>query len=80
MLVCAYGMDEEALLPDDAAEALELPFVTPTGYGLGKWGWVTATLEEGQDIPLALFQEWIVESYRKQAPKRLLKELAARTA
>ena len=30
-------------LPQTAAEALELPYVEPTHYGLGKHGWVTAT-------------------------------------
>ncbi|MGB0952571.1 MAG: MmcQ/YjbR family DNA-binding protein [Planctomycetota bacterium] len=61
-------------LPQSSAEALKLPFCTPTGYGLGKWGWVTATIEQG-DIPIDLFQEWIDESYRSQAPKKLLKQL-----
>ena len=45
-------------------------------HGLGKWGWVTATLEKGK-IPVALFKEWIDESYRAQAPKRLVKQLDA---
>ncbi len=46
----------------------------PTGYGLGKWGWVTASIPKGK-IPTALFREWIDTSYRLQAPKRLLKGL-----
>jgi len=59
-----------------SAEALDLPFTTPTGYGLGKWGWVTAVIEKG-DIPVDLFKDWIDESYRAQAPKKLLRELDA---
>lgn len=61
-------------LPDSAEEALELPYCSPTGYGLGKWGWVTATLPKGK-IPMDLFKDWIDESYRAQAPKKLLKLL-----
>lgn len=61
-------------LPESAGEALELPYCEPTGYGLGKWGWVTASLPKGK-VPLDLFKDWIDESYRAQAPKRLVKEL-----
>ncbi|MCR9159195.1 MAG: MmcQ/YjbR family DNA-binding protein [Nannocystaceae bacterium] len=64
-------------LPETSAVALELPFTEPTGYGLGKWGWVTATIERGK-IPLSMLEAWIEESYRAQAPKRLIKELDAR--
>jgi predicted DNA-binding protein (MmcQ/YjbR family) len=58
-------------LPSSAEAALLLPFTTPTGYGLGKSGWVTAQFAAGQTPPLALLKEWIDESYRAQAPKRL---------
>jgi len=57
-------------------QALKLPFTTPTHYGLGKWGWVTATIEKGE-LPLELFKQWIDESYRYQAPKKLVRELDA---
>jgi len=57
-------------LKQTSAKALELPFTTPTGYGLGKWSWVTATIVKG-DIPTELFKEWLDESYRDQAPKKL---------
>lgn len=63
-------------LPHSHEEALKLPYCTPTGYGLGKWGWVTATIETGT-IPVDQFKEWIDESYRAQAPKKFLKELDA---
>jgi predicted DNA-binding protein (MmcQ/YjbR family) len=58
-------------LPRSADSALALPFTTPTAYGLGKSGWVTATFPDGTPVPLELLQEWIDESYRAQAPKRL---------
>lgn len=59
----------ECKLPRSAATALALPFTTPTGYGLGKWGWVTATFESGQQIPVEMLKRWIDESYRAQAPR-----------
>lgn len=59
-------------LPFSAAEAREMSFVTPTGYGLGKSGWVTATWPEDVADPMALFRSWIDESYRAQAPKKLI--------
>ena len=61
-------------LPHSAEEALSLPFVTPAAYGLGKSGWVNAELPNGP-VPIELFQAWIDESYRAQAPKRLLASL-----
>jgi predicted DNA-binding protein (MmcQ/YjbR family) len=64
-------------LPQTHAEALWLPFAKPTGYGLGKSGWVTATFEAGDEPPLELFKAWIDESYRAQAPKKLVKSLDA---
>jgi predicted DNA-binding protein (MmcQ/YjbR family) len=59
-------------LPFTGPEARELPFVQPTGYGLGKSGWVTASWPEGLPDPMALFRAWIDESYRAQAPKKLV--------
>jgi predicted DNA-binding protein (MmcQ/YjbR family) len=67
-------------LPDSAADALDLPFAEPTGYGLGKAGWVTASFEPGDSIPLDLLTLWIEESYRAIAPKKLVAELDAKGA
>jgi predicted DNA-binding protein (MmcQ/YjbR family) len=58
--------------------ALDLPYAQPTGYGLGKSGWVTFTPADGDMPALEQMKEWIDESYRAQAPKRLVKELDAR--
>jgi predicted DNA-binding protein (MmcQ/YjbR family) len=63
-------------LPQSATAALMLPFTKPTAYGLGKSGWVTAEFPEGQAPPVDLLKEWIDESYRAQAPKRLVALLA----
>lgn len=59
-------------LPFSGAEAREMPFVTPTAYGLGKSGWVTATWPEDIADPMSMFRAWIDESYRAQAPKKLI--------
>jgi predicted DNA-binding protein (MmcQ/YjbR family) len=58
-------------LPRSATLALGLPFVKPTGYGLGKSGWVTATFGSKQRPNLSMLKQWIDESYRAVAPKKL---------
>jgi predicted DNA-binding protein (MmcQ/YjbR family) len=64
-------------LPQSSDEALSLPFTAPTEYGLGKSGWVSATFADDQAVPVDLLKQWIDESYRAQAPKRLSRGLAA---
>ncbi len=64
-------------LPQSGQDALWLPFVKPTAYGLGKSGWVTAELADGEPIPVDMFKAWIEESYRAQAPKKMLTLLGA---
>ena len=51
-------------------EALQLPFAEPTGYGLGKSGWVTARFAPGDEPPLGILCDWIDESYALVAPKK----------
>lgn len=62
-------------LPMSCAAALTLPFTEPSGYGLGKSGWVTATFAKGKAPPIDMLKEWLDESYRAQAPKRLVAKL-----
>lgn len=64
-------------LPVSAEMAVTLSWVEPTGYGLGKSGWVTARLKPGADIDLETMKGWIEQSYRAVAPKTLVKSLAA---
>lgn len=62
-------------LPHSAEQALLSDAVAPMGYGLGKWGWVVAHLE-GPDAPEAgVIEDWIDESYRAVAPKKLIAQL-----
>ncbi|MFL6261188.1 MAG: MmcQ/YjbR family DNA-binding protein [Thermoanaerobaculia bacterium] len=75
------AVDEEGLslslkLPASGVMALALPFTSPTGYGLGKSGWVTCRFAPGDEIPFELLAEWLDESYRAIAPKKLAARLA----
>jgi predicted DNA-binding protein (MmcQ/YjbR family) len=74
------GLSLSVKLPGSATLALDLPFASPTGYGLGKSGWVTARFGARQRPPLPLLGRWIDESYRAVAPKRLSAALDERTA
>jgi len=62
-------------LPESGLDVLVQPFAEPTGYGLGKSGWVTVRFERGKHRPLAELRAWIEESYRAVAPKTLVKQL-----
>ncbi|MGW1074678.1 MmcQ/YjbR family DNA-binding protein [Streptomyces sp. NPDC002537] len=63
--------DEEA-----HGHALAVPGAVPTGYGLGRSGWVTIPLTGGS-APVELLCDWVEESYRTIAPKKLVAELDA---
>jgi predicted DNA-binding protein (MmcQ/YjbR family) len=69
------GLNLSMKLPVSGSEALGLPFASPTGYGLGKSGWVTARFEAGDEVPVEMIREWIDESFRAVAPKRVVAEL-----
>jgi predicted DNA-binding protein (MmcQ/YjbR family) len=64
-----------AKLPASAGVALKLPFASPTEYGLGKSGWVTARLPRKGRLPVDILKLWIDESYRAIAPKKLVAQL-----
>ena len=44
-------------LPDSGKQAVQLPFAKPTGYGLGKSGWVTASFGPKDKVPLELLED-----------------------
>jgi predicted DNA-binding protein (MmcQ/YjbR family) len=50
--------------------AMSVPGAAPTGYGLGKAGWVTLPLSAGVP-PVDVLCDWLEESYRAVAPKKL---------
>lgn len=53
----------------DFAEVFD--FAAPSGYGLGKSGWITCSFRPGEEPDLALLKRWLAESYRAVAPKKL---------
>jgi predicted DNA-binding protein (MmcQ/YjbR family) len=57
--------------------ALGLPNVEPSGYGLGRAGWVTIWVKKPGQPPIDLLKAWIDESYRTVAPKRLVASLTS---
>jgi predicted DNA-binding protein (MmcQ/YjbR family) len=71
------GLGLSVKLPSSGTMALMFPFATPTGYGLGKSGWVSARFEAGEAPPVELLRAWIDESYRAVAPKTMVARLPA---
>ena len=62
-------------LPHSGLLALSLPFAEPTGYGLGKSGWVTARFQAKDSPTVAVLERWVEESYRTIAPKKIAARL-----
>ncbi|MEL6365217.1 MAG: MmcQ/YjbR family DNA-binding protein [Pseudomonadota bacterium] len=58
-------------LPTSSEMALTLPFAEPAGYNLARSGWVTVKFAPDDAPPEDLLMEWIDQSYRAIAPKKL---------
>jgi predicted DNA-binding protein (MmcQ/YjbR family) len=74
------GLGLSVKLPHSQQAALMLPFATPTGYGLGKSGWVSAQFAKGDKPPLEMLRQWVDESYRSIAPKKLVDQIGTGAA
>jgi len=61
-------------LQESHPHALSIEGAEPTGYGLGASGWVTVPLR-APGVSVGLLRDWVEESYRIVAPKRLVAEL-----
>jgi predicted DNA-binding protein (MmcQ/YjbR family) len=61
-------------LLDSHDQALSLPGAAPTGYGLGKAGWVSVPFDDATP-PVDVLTDWVEESYRLVAPKRIAAQL-----
>ena len=59
-------------LTESHDHALSIPDAVPSGYGLGKAGWVTLPVASAD---ADLLTDWVPESYRNVAPKKLAAEL-----
>ena len=76
----SHPMGVTVKLKDEAAHAhaLSCPGAEPAGYGLGRAGWVSVPLQERGAPAVELLCDWVEESYRTVAPKRLAAQLDAR--
>jgi predicted DNA-binding protein (MmcQ/YjbR family) len=61
-------------LPESHGHALTVEGAAPSGYGLGRAGWVTIPLD-GALPETEVLLEWVEESYRAVAPKRSIRLL-----
>jgi predicted DNA-binding protein (MmcQ/YjbR family) len=64
-------------LDESLDEALAVEGAAPTGYGLGRAGWVSLPIN-GRSVSIGVLRDWIEESYRRIAPKTLVRELDER--
>ena len=67
-------------LPQSQSMALTLPFSELTGYGMGKSGWVTAKFQGRDEVPVGLLVQWIEESFRAIAPRKVAALLTGASA
>lgn len=58
-------------LPFRNEEALKVKGAKPTEYGLGRSGWVTFQFSAKAKPPMAKLVDWLDESWRAVAPKKL---------
>jgi predicted DNA-binding protein (MmcQ/YjbR family) len=73
-----FGHDEETerlivtvKLVESHGHALAIEGAAPTGYGLGRAGWVNVPVQ-AEGVTTELLCDWIEESYRVVAPNRLV--------
>src|SRR5690349_22430771 len=76
MRASVEGLGLSVKLPVTNERALANSFAEPTGYGLGKSGWVSARFAPGERVPTDLIKTWIDESFRAVAPKKVAALLA----
>ncbi|GGT05395.1 MmcQ/YjbR family DNA-binding protein [Streptomyces chromofuscus] len=76
----SYPLGVTVKLKDDIthAHAMTAPGAEPAGYGLGRSGWVSIPLEPKDAPTTDLLCDWVEDSYRVIAPKRLIAELDER--
>lgn len=77
MRVAGEPLSITCKLPVTRVEVLKNAFAQPTGYGLGKSGWVSMKFDPAEQPPIDLLKRCILESYRAVAPKKLVAELEA---
>ena len=81
LFVSAPDADRPGLtvkLPESHEHGMSFEGAIPTGYGLGKHGWVTIYLDGVPDDEREVLLDFVEESYRAVATKTLVKRLDAR--
>ncbi|MER5729095.1 MmcQ/YjbR family DNA-binding protein [Streptomyces sp. NPDC002138] len=73
------GLSVKLTDEDLHGHAMTAPGAEPTGYGLGRSGWVTVPLGEKGSPSAEVLCEWVEESYRTVALKRHVKALDERS-
>ena len=61
-------------LDESHEQALMVMGSKPTGYGLGRSGWVTVPFRDTTP-PVAVLCDWVEESFRRVAPGYLIEQL-----
>lgn len=80
VFISSSGSTEPAItvkVPESRAHALSYPGSVPTGYGLGKHGWVTISIGQVPVEERDVLLDFVEESYRAVATKTLVKRLDA---
>jgi predicted DNA-binding protein (MmcQ/YjbR family) len=72
------GVGLAVKLRESHEEAIGMDFTAASGYGLGRHGWINCQFPPGAHVPVELLCDWIDESYRLIAAKRLVAELDRR--
>src|SRR5947208_12999608 len=75
MYLAKDALNLSVKLPVSGKVALALPFASPTGYSLGKSGWVTARFAAKDAVPVDRWKGWVDASCRGVAPKRVVARL-----
>jgi predicted DNA-binding protein (MmcQ/YjbR family) len=74
----ATGLSVKLPLEEAAAVVATEPGAEPTGYGLGRHGWVSVEVgEDADDDRWQQVEEWVRTSYTLVAPKALAKLVLA---
>jgi predicted DNA-binding protein (MmcQ/YjbR family) len=72
----ADGLSVKLTKEEAAAVVATDPAVEPTGYGLGRHGWISVKVPaDAGDDRWAELEEWVRTSYTLVAPKRLARQV-----
>jgi predicted DNA-binding protein (MmcQ/YjbR family) len=73
----ATGLSVKLPKEEAAAVVATDPGAEPTGYGLGRHGWVSVQVGAGDEARWEQVEEWVRTSYTLVAPKTLARKVLA---